>query len=194
MREPAAGAAAPGNSDKCESTHTLCAFLHILLLQHAGHWNFHIGVPATCGSSGALMVRPEMKITQPIAARVLLILGGLPSRTYVDHHTWWERLRHLQIVVPNVMGLVVYQPSAGGDTGVSPKSEAFCRSLVSKYPINFFDQLVHDDEDVRAKGPGSDVPADSEEDDPTCTRCAATRAGRMEEVRGVSAHCALTCQ
>ena len=40
----------------------------LLFAQYAGYWNFHIGVAATCGSSGALMVRGRFERCTPATA------------------------------------------------------------------------------------------------------------------------------
>ena len=57
--------------------------------------------------------------------------------------------RAVQVVIPNVMGLVLYHPNIDSETGVSAESERFCRSLVSQYRVNFFDQLVNHDKGVK---------------------------------------------
>ena len=88
--------------------------------------------------------------------------------------------RCLQIVVPNVMGLVLYQPSVSPDTGVSLQSEAFCRSLVSQYRINFFDQLVYHDQDVKIEQSQDEV---SDEGLTLFFKlCSAAGAGNLAEV------------
>jgi glutaminase len=51
------------------------------------------------------------------------------------------------VVIPNIMGLVVYQPSVS-NARVSPIAEAFCRALVKAYRVNLFDQLVFQDKDI----------------------------------------------
>ncbi len=87
-----------------------------------------------------------------------------------------------QIVIPNVMGLVLYQPAVAVDTGVSAKSEAFCKSLVSLYRINFFDQLVYHDQDVKIEQTRDET---SDEGLTLFFKlCSAAGAGNLEEVRG----------
>ena len=54
--------------------------------------------------------------------------------TYLSHFTW-------QVIIPNVMGMVIYQPAVNKD-GVSPVAEAFCKALTQSYRVNIFDQLV----------------------------------------------------
>jgi glutaminase len=53
----------------------------------------------------------------------------------------------LMIIIPNVMGMVIYQPSVNKD-GLSPRAEAFCRQLTLNYRVNLFDQLVFRNEDI----------------------------------------------
>jgi glutaminase len=53
----------------------------------------------------------------------------------------------LMIIIPNVMGIVIYQPSVNKD-GLSPRAEAFCRQLTLNYRVNLFDQLVFRNEDI----------------------------------------------
>ena len=49
----------------------------LLLLQYAGEWNFHVGIPATRGSSGAHMVRT----TRGHCRFAGLLCRTLPQRT-----------------------------------------------------------------------------------------------------------------
>jgi hypothetical protein len=50
-----------------------------------------------------------------------------------------------QVVIPNVMGLVLYQPQLSSSTGVSPRSEWLCRELVHRFLFNVFDQAASRD-------------------------------------------------
>ena len=56
----------------------------------------------------------------------------------------------LQVIIPNVMGVVVYQPAVSKD-GVSPQAEAFFRQLTRRYRVNLFDQLVFQNKDISVK-------------------------------------------
>lgn len=53
----------------------------------------------------------------------------------------------MMVVIPNIMGLVIYQPNLNTHR-VSPIAEAFCRQLVKTYRVNLFDQLVFQDKDI----------------------------------------------
>ncbi len=84
-----------------------------------------------------------------------------------------------QIVIPNVLGMVLYQPSLSTDTGVSPLSERFCRSLVARYPMNVFDHLVGAD---RQKAVDSTAKHADESVAQFFILCSAAGAGQLEEV------------
>jgi glutaminase len=52
----------------------------------------------------------------------------------------------LMLIIPNVMGMVIYAPDMrGGDTVVSRRAEKLCELLVSRFRVNLFDH-------VRARG------------------------------------------
>ena len=61
-----------------------------------------------------------------------------------------------QVVIPNIMGMVIYQPTLSA-SGVSPIAEAFCKQLVKAYRVNIFDQLVFQDKDIMVAEPDAHV-------------------------------------
>ncbi len=62
----------------------------------------------------------------------------------------------LQIIIPNLMGLVLYQPGLA-TTGVSAKAEQFCKLLVQSYRFNLFDQLVYQGKNIEAGRPLGEI-------------------------------------
>ena len=110
---------------------------------YTGMWAFHVGIPATTGSTGATM-----------------------------------------IVIPNVMGMVLYQPDIN-DTGVSPRTEAFCKAITKRYCVNMWDQLVNQSGDI------AKATVDNEDDDDHGHKvstllffnmCSAAQAGNLSGV------------
>jgi glutaminase len=56
----------------------------------------------------------------------------------------------LMLIIPNVMGMVIYAPDMrGGDTVVSRRAEKLCELLVSRFRVNLFDHLVYGNEDIQ---------------------------------------------
>ena len=53
----------------------------------------------------------------------------------------------VQLVIPGVMGLVLYDPSLNRHA-VSPRAKSFCLNLIRTYRVNIFDQLVYEDRDI----------------------------------------------
>ena len=59
----------------------------------------------------------------------------------------------VQVIIPNLMGLVIYQPDLNKNN-VSPKAEAFCRMLAKQFRVNIFDRFVSDKAGIGAMRKG----------------------------------------